>query len=105
MLVCNVGVSPNRSLELPSNNKELIEAEVASIKAKLGSVEKQVGDVDGKHLLDEISMLKMRIGVVERAVGINFADNLDGPIEGSPVDGGQNKALICNSLKSLPFKS
>ncbi|PWA39444.1 hypothetical protein CTI12_AA570890 [Artemisia annua] len=87
----NVGVSPDRSLEVPRINKELIAAEVKSIKSKVGLVEKQVGDVDGKHLLDEISILKMRIGAAERAVGIKFADNLDGLTKGSPVDGGQIK--------------
>ncbi|PWA72527.1 phospholipase-like protein [Artemisia annua] len=87
----NVGVSPDRSLVVPRINKELIAADVKSIKSKVGLVEKQVGDVDGKHLLDEISILKMRIGAVERAVGIKFEDNFEGLTEGSPVDGGQIK--------------
>ena len=77
----NACVSPDRSLELPHINKELIEAEVQSIKTKVVSVEKQLGDVDGKHLLHEISSLKMRIGVVERALGIKFSVNLYAPNE------------------------
>lgn len=92
----NAVVSHDKSVDLPTFNKESIQAEVHSIKRNLGGIEKGVGSVEVQHLLDEISSLKSRIGVVERVVGIIVEDKLVVPKVISGDADGQNKVIFCD---------
>ena len=82
----------------PILDKDHIQSEVASIKSKLGDIEKGVGDVHVSHLLCELEIVKKRIGVVENVLGIKFEETLVVNDDMSVDDDVQNKVTRCNLI-------
>ncbi|PWA38168.1 ulp1 protease family, C-terminal catalytic domain-containing protein [Artemisia annua] len=78
----------DKDAALPIYNKDHILSEVASIKSKVGNIEKSVGVVDVSHLLRQVSILKERIGVVENVLGVKFEEKLVGNGDKLVVDDG-----------------